>query len=96
MRKLIILAASIAALAIPAAGIASVAVDANGVGFVGKGDVQTALGYKNNNDFTDAAARSGYRSASRSAGVEDSRVGDARRLRGRARDRRGVWDHRHR
>ena len=31
MRKLIILAASIAALAIPAAGIASVAVDANGV-----------------------------------------------------------------
>jgi len=47
MRKLIILAASIAALAIPAAGIASVAVDANGVGFVGKGDVQTALGYHN-------------------------------------------------
>lgn len=57
MRKLIILAASIAALAIPAAGIASVAVDANGVGFVGKGDVQTALGGLNNariqaKDFT--------------------------------------------
>jgi len=46
MRKFIIAAASLLALAIPAAGIASVAVE-NGVGFVGKGDVQTALGYKN-------------------------------------------------
>src|SRR5580765_3021391 len=46
MRKLIIIAASIAALAIPTAALASVAVD-NGVGFVGKGDVQTALGWNN-------------------------------------------------
>jgi hypothetical protein len=46
MRKLIIIAASIAALAIPAAALANVAVD-NGVGFVGKGDVQTALGWNN-------------------------------------------------
>ena len=38
------------ALAIPTAGIASVAVDANGVGYVGKGDVQSALGW-NNGDF---------------------------------------------
>jgi hypothetical protein len=44
MRKLIILAASIAALAVPTAAMASVAVDANGYGSVGKGDVQTALG----------------------------------------------------
>ena len=46
MRKLIIIAASIAALAIPTVAIASVAVD-NGVGFVGKGDVQSALGWNN-------------------------------------------------
>ena len=57
MRKLIILAASIAALAIPATALANVAVE-NGVGFVGKGDVQTALDYLNNNTFTDADARS--------------------------------------
>ena len=47
MRKnIIVIAASIAALAIPTAAFASVAVD-NGVGFVGKGDVQTALGWNN-------------------------------------------------
>ncbi len=44
MRKLIILAASVIALAVPTAALASVAVDANGVGSVGKGDVQSALG----------------------------------------------------
>ena len=58
MRKLIIIAASLAALAIPTAAMASVSVDGNGVGFVGKGDVQTALGYANNNAFTDTDARS--------------------------------------
>ena len=47
MRKFIILAISLMALAIPTAALASVAVDGNGVGFVGKGDVQTALGYAN-------------------------------------------------
>jgi hypothetical protein len=47
MRKLFIIAASIAALAIPAAAIASVSVDASGTGFVGKGDVQNALGWNN-------------------------------------------------
>jgi hypothetical protein len=47
MRKLIIIAASLAALAIPAAAFASVAVDANGNGLVGKGDVQTVLGWNN-------------------------------------------------
>ena len=46
MRKLVIIAASFAALAISATAMASVAVD-NGVGFVGKGDVQTALGWNN-------------------------------------------------
>ena len=50
MRRLIIIAASVAALAIPTAAMASVAVDASGTGFVGKGDVQTALGYGNGND----------------------------------------------
>jgi len=57
MRKLIILGASLMALAIPAAGLASVTVNADGTGFVGKGDVQTALGGLNNariqaKDFT--------------------------------------------
>jgi hypothetical protein len=51
MRKLFIIAASIAALAIPTAAFASVSVDASGNGFVGKGDVQTALGYKNDAAF---------------------------------------------
>ena len=46
MRKLLIIAASLAALAIPTVALANVAVE-NGVGFVGKGDVQTALGYAN-------------------------------------------------
>jgi hypothetical protein len=50
MRKLIIIAASFAALAIPTAAMATVAVDGTGTGFVGKGDVQTALGYGNGND----------------------------------------------
>jgi len=57
MRKLFIITAAIAALAIPTAAMATVAVE-NGTGFVGKGDVQTALGYANNNAFTDADARS--------------------------------------
>jgi flagellar biosynthesis/type III secretory pathway protein FliH len=47
MRKLMILGASLAALAVPAAAIAGVTVNADGTGFVGKGDVQTALGYNN-------------------------------------------------
>jgi hypothetical protein len=47
MRKLIIIAASLVALAIPTAAMASVAVDTNGYGVVGKGDVQTALGLGN-------------------------------------------------
>jgi hypothetical protein len=51
MRKLFIIAASIAALAIPTAAFASVSVDASGNGFVGKGDVQTALGYKTDGAF---------------------------------------------
>ena len=38
MRKLFIIAASIAAFAIPTAAFASVSVDASGNGFVGKGD----------------------------------------------------------
>jgi hypothetical protein len=49
MRKFIIIAAAIAALAIPTAAMANVAVDASGTGFVGKGDVQTALGGINDN-----------------------------------------------
>ena len=46
MKKLILGVIAVAMLAIPTAAIASVAVD-NGVGFVGKGDVQTALGWNN-------------------------------------------------
>jgi hypothetical protein len=56
--KFIVVAGALAALAVPSAAMADVNVDANGDGFVGKGDVQTALGYANNNTFTDADARS--------------------------------------
>ena len=64
MRKLIIIAASIAALAIPTAAMASVAVDGNGVGFVGKGDVQTALGYANDAAFQKDASKTTFTAAS--------------------------------
>jgi hypothetical protein len=52
MRKILI-AATMAAvsLAVPALASASVSVDANGVGSIGKGDVQTALGYANDGAF---------------------------------------------
>ena len=56
MRKLIIIAASLAALAIPAAAMATVGVDANGTGLVGKGDVQTALGWNNTAFDTNAGS----------------------------------------
>jgi hypothetical protein len=45
MRKLIILAASIAALAVPAVSIAAVTYDDTSVGTVGKGDVQSLFGW---------------------------------------------------
>jgi hypothetical protein len=49
MRRIIMIAAlaAIAILATAAVATATVAVDANGTGFVGKGDVQTALGWNN-------------------------------------------------
>ena len=47
MRKIIMIAAGAMALAIPAAASASVTVNDAGVGFVGKGDVQSALGWNN-------------------------------------------------
>jgi hypothetical protein len=47
MKKYFVTLGALVALAVPTAALASVAVDANGVGFVGKGDVQTALGYHN-------------------------------------------------
>jgi hypothetical protein len=52
MRKILI-AATMAAvcLAVPAMASATVSVDANGVGSIGKGDVQTALGYHNDAAF---------------------------------------------
>jgi hypothetical protein len=46
MRKLIILAISLMALAVPAAAFANVAVT-DGVGYIGKGDVQNALNLQN-------------------------------------------------
>jgi hypothetical protein len=54
MKKIIVGIIAIAMLAIPTAAIASVAVD-NGVGTVGKGDVQSALGWSNH-DFDKNAA----------------------------------------
>jgi hypothetical protein len=45
MKKIILAFTAIATLAVPAVSMANVSVDANGTGFVGKGDVQTALGY---------------------------------------------------
>ena len=56
MKKLLIIAASLAALAIPTAAFASVAVE-NGNGFVGKGDVMNALSYKNDAAFQADAAK---------------------------------------
>src|SRR3954469_11385588 len=47
--KFIVVAGALAALAVPSVASANVAVD-NGVGYVGKGDVQTALKW-NNSDF---------------------------------------------
>jgi opacity protein-like surface antigen len=57
MRKILI-AATMAAvcLAVPAMASATVSVDANGVGSIGKGDVQTALGYHNDAEFQADAA----------------------------------------
>src|SRR5689334_19463738 len=54
--KIVVLAA-LAALATAAVASASVTVDASGNGFVGKGDVQTALGYKNDAAFQADAAK---------------------------------------
>jgi hypothetical protein len=51
MKKYIVTIGALVALAVPTAALASVNVDANGVGFVGKGDVQTALGYQNDAAF---------------------------------------------
>ena len=50
MKKYIVAIAALVALAVPTAALASVAVDANGVGYIGKGDVQSALKW-NNGDF---------------------------------------------
>jgi hypothetical protein len=59
MKRLIkiVTLAALAALATAAVASASVAVDASGNGFVGKGDVQTALGYKNDAAFQADAAK---------------------------------------
>jgi hypothetical protein len=65
MRKLFIIAASIAALAVPTAAMASVAVDSNGVGTVGKGDVQDALGLAN-----DAAMQDLFKSQPNGAAIK--------------------------
>jgi hypothetical protein len=52
MRKLFIIAAALVALAIPTAAMATVTYDgASGTTSIGKGDVQTALGYKNDAAF---------------------------------------------
>jgi hypothetical protein len=51
MRKLIITGMAIAMLAVPAAAMASVNVNDSGVGFVGKGDVQIALGGISNQEL---------------------------------------------
>jgi hypothetical protein len=47
MKKIIIGVIAVAMLVVPTAAIAGVTIDAAGKGFVGKGDVQTALGYNN-------------------------------------------------
>jgi hypothetical protein len=67
MRRIILGLVATAALATPlvaaTAANASVAVD-NGVGFVGKGDVQTALGYKNDAAFQADANKITFTAAS--------------------------------
>jgi hypothetical protein len=53
MRKFMILAASLAALVVPTAAMAAVTYDDAGFGSVGKGDVQTVLGW-NDAELQDA------------------------------------------
>jgi hypothetical protein len=53
--KYIVAAGAIAALAVPSVASATVSVDANGFGSIGKGDVQTALGYANDAAFQNDA-----------------------------------------
>ena len=55
--KFIVVAGALAALAVPSVASANVAVDSNGVGSVGKGDVQTALGYANDAAFQADASK---------------------------------------
>jgi hypothetical protein len=54
MRKLIIIAASVMALAIPAAGMAAVSYNDASVGSAGKGDIQTLFGWDNGTFQTNA------------------------------------------
>jgi hypothetical protein len=49
--KFLVVGGAIAALAVPSIASANVAVDANGVGSIGKGDVQSTLGYANDPAF---------------------------------------------
>jgi hypothetical protein len=90
-RPLITAALSAAALAVSAAAAnASVTLDPNGVGFVGKGDVQTAFGWNNaaiqkavesgnitfttKQDAAQAYSQSAQQTASQSASQEAGRV----------------------
>ena len=59
MKKYFITLGALVALAIPTAAIASVNVDATGVGTVGKGDVQAALGLKNDAAMQDLFKKGG-------------------------------------
>jgi hypothetical protein len=49
--KFIVVGSALAALAVPSIASADVNVNSNGVGTIGKGDVQTALGYANDAAF---------------------------------------------
>jgi hypothetical protein len=59
MRKFIITGMALAMLAVPALASANVAVE-NGTGFVGKGDVQTALSYANDAAFQKDALKAKF------------------------------------
>jgi hypothetical protein len=61
MKKFIITGAALVALAVPAVASASVSVNDQGAGFVGKGDVQAALGLANDAATQDLFKKNGIK-----------------------------------
>lgn len=76
MKKIIISALALVALAVPVAASASVTVNPDGTGFVGKGNVQTAFGWNNQKlqDNAKSVTFSGSQSVTQSLSQDISQV----------------------